>query len=170
MFLFSTLAQFSFAAAIEGAYFAGITLSRVPEKRVVMEDVRSIGYGFLIPLFFVYTGAQLNVGVFANVGALILSMVILIDAIFGKILGRGIGARIGGFNWHKSWQMGIGSIPRMEVALVSLAVAINAHAIKPEHVPLFVAATMIFVIVTTLLTPPMLKWSFRKEIAALQKK
>lgn len=170
MLLFSTLAQYSFAAAIEGAYFAGITLSRVPEKRVIMEDVRAIGYGFFIPLFFVYTGAQLNIGVFANMGALILATVILVDAIFGKILGRGIGARIGGFNWHKSWQMGVGSIPRMEVALVSLAVAISAHAIRPEHIPLFVAATMIFVIVTTLLTPPMLKWSFRKEIAALEKK
>ncbi len=167
MLLFATLAQFSFAAAIEGAYFAGITLSRTPEKRVMIEDVKSIGYGFLIPLFFVYTGAQLNIGVFTNVGALILATVILVDAIFGKILGRGIGARIGGFNWHKSWQMGIGSIPRMEVALVSLAVAISAHAIQPQHVPLFVAATMIFVIVTTLLTPPMLKWSFRKEIAEL---
>ena len=166
MLLFSALAQFSFGAAIEGAYFAGIVLSRLPAKRVITQDVKAIGYGFLIPMFFVYTGAQLDIGVFANVNALILAAVILIAAIFGKILGRGIGARIGGFNWHKSWQMGIGSIPRMEVALVSLTVAVTApsHPISKQHVPLFIAATMVFVTVTTLLTPPMLKWSFRKEL------
>ncbi len=166
MLLFSALAEYSFGAAIEGAYFAGIVLSRLPAKKIITEDVRAIGYGFLIPLFFVYTGAQLDIGVFLNENALILAAVILIAAIFGKILGRGIGARIGGFNWHKSWQMGIGSIPRMEVALVSLTVAITApsHPISNQHVPLFIAATMVFVIVTTLITPPLLKWSFRKEI------
>ena len=66
--------------------------------------------------------------------------------------------------------MGIGSIPRMEVALVSLTVAITApsHPIQDQHIPLFIAATMVFVIVTTLITPPLLKWSFRKEIREMQ--
>ncbi len=170
MLLFSSLAEFSFGAAIEGAYFAGIVLSRLPAKKIITEDVRAIGYGFLIPLFFVYTGAQLDAGVFLKEDALVLAAVILLAAIFGKILGRGIGARIGGFDWHKSWQMGIGSIPRMEVALVSLTVAITApsHPIRDAHIPLFIAATMVFVIVTTLITPPLLKWSFRKEIREMQ--
>ncbi len=166
MLLFSSLAEYSFGAAIEGAYFAGIVLSRLPAKKIITEDVKAIGYGFIIPVFFVYTGAQLDVGVFFNENALVLAAVILIAAIFGKIIGRGIGARIGGFNWRKSWQMGIGSIPRMEVALVSLTVAITSpsHPISSEHVPLFIAATMVFVIVTTLITPPLLKLSFKKEI------
>ncbi len=172
MLLFSAFAQYSITAAIEGAYFAGITLSRVKEKRIINEDAKAIGYGLLIPLFFVYTGAQLDIGVFLKKDALMLAGVILLAAIFGKILGRGIGARIGGFNWHKSWQMGIGSIPRMEVALVSLTVAITSptHPIPPQHVPLFLAATMVFVIVTTLLTPPLLKWAFRKEIMEMKEK
>ena len=170
MLLFASLAEFSFGAAIEGAYFAGIVLSHLPIKKIISEDVRAIGYGLLIPLFFVYTGAQLDLGVFLNMNALILATVILVDAIFGKILGRGIGARIGGFNWHKSWQMGVGSIPRMEVALVSLTVGITAGAIKPQHIPYFIAATMIFVTVTTLITPPLLKLSFRKEIKEREEK
>jgi len=172
MLLFSALAQYSITAAIEGAYFAGITLSRVNEKRIIIEDIKAIGYGLLIPLFFVYTGAQLDVGVFIQKDALILAGGILLVAIFGKLLGRGIGARIGGFDWHKAWQMGIGSIPRMEVALVSLTVAITSplHPIPPEHVPLFLAATMVFVIVTTLITPPLLKISFKKEIEELNKR
>ncbi len=168
MFLFSALAQFSFQAAIEGAYFAGIVLSRLRVKRVIIEDVKAIGYGMLIPMFFVYTGAQMDLGVFLEKQALILSAVILLAAIFGKILGRGIGARIGGFPWRKAWQMGVGSIPRMEVALVSLSVAISAGAIQPQNIPVFVGATMLFVIVTTLITPPLLKLSFKKELEEMK--
>ncbi len=170
MLLFSALAQFSFAAAIEGAYFAGITLSRVPEKRMISNDVKVIGYALLIPIFFVYTGAQLDVGVFTRLDAVILGIVIIVIAIVGKVIGRGIGARIGGFDWHKSFQMGIGSIPRMEVALVSLTLAITSGAVPQKDAQLFIAATMLFVTVTTLITPPLLKWAFKKEIEEMKEK
>ncbi len=170
MLLFSALAQYSFAAAIEGAYFAGITLSKVPEKRIFINDVKVIGYGLLIPVFFVYTGAQLDLGVFTHPDAVILGGIIIVIAIVGKLIGRGIGARIGGFDWHRAIQMGIGSIPRMEVALVSLTLAITSGAVPKQHAQLFIAATMLFVIVTTLLTPPLLKWAFRKEIEELKRK
>lgn len=170
MLLFSALAQYSFAAAIEGAYFAGITLSRVPEKRIFSNDVKVIGYGLLIPLFFVYTGAQLDLGVFTNLQATVLGIIIIVIAIAGKVIGRGIGARIGGFDWHKSLQMGIGSIPRMEVALVSLTLAITSGAVPKEHAQLFIGATMLFVIVTTLITPPLLKWAFKREIEEMKMK
>jgi len=170
MLLFSALAQYSFAAAIEGAYFAGITLSRVPEKRIFSNDVKVIGYGLLIPLFFVYTGAQLDLGVFTNLQAIVLGIIIIVIAIAGKVIGRGIGARIGGFDWHKSLQMGIGSIPRMEVALVSLTLAITSGAVPKEHAQLFIGATMLFVIVTTLITPPLLKWAFKREIEEMKMK
>ncbi|MCD6370560.1 MAG: cation:proton antiporter [Thermoplasmata archaeon] len=170
MLLFSALAQYSFSAAIEGAYFAGIILSNVPEKRIFSNDIKVIGYGLLIPVFFVYTGAQLDLGVFSNLHAVILGIVIIVIAIVGKVIGRGIGARIGGFDWHKSIQMGIGSIPRMEVALVSLTLAITSGAISKEHAQLFIGATMLFVTITTLITPPLLKWAFRKEIEEMKKK
>jgi len=66
--------------------------------------------------------------------------------------------------------MGIGSIPRMEVALVSLTLAITSGAVPKEHAQLFIGATMLFVIVTTLITPPLLKWAFKREIEEMKMK
>jgi Kef-type K+ transport system membrane component KefB len=174
MFLFAALAEGWFAAAIEGAFMMGLILSKLPEGKRMMEDVRAIGYGLLIPFFFVHTGAMLNLTVFEHRNALILATVMSTIAILGKIIGRGFGAWITAWgrgrdflftkeNFWMSLQMGIGSIPRTEVALVDLMVAIQGGAIPPKDAPEFIAATLIFITVSVLVTPPMLKWAFKAE-------
>ncbi|WP_297515064.1 cation:proton antiporter [Thermococcus sp.] len=175
MFVFAALAEGWFAAAIEGAFMMGLVLSKLPEGKRLMDDVRAIGYGLLIPFFFVHTGAMLNLTVFKNANALVLAAVLTTIAVVGKVLGRGFGAWITAWgrgrdflftkeNFWMSLQMGIGSIPRTEVALVDLMVAIHGGAIPPEDAPEFIAATLIFITVSVLITPPLLKWAFRREI------
>ncbi|BAA30706.1 cation:proton antiporter [Pyrococcus horikoshii] len=177
MFIFAALAEDWFAAAIEGSFMAGLILSKLPEGKRIMEEVRSIGYGFLIPLFFVHTGAMLNLTVFKNIEAFKLAFVLTTIAVVGKVIGRGFGAwltawgRGRGFlftkqNFRMSLQMGIGSIPRTEVALVDLMVAIHGGAISSGNVPKFIAATLIFITVSVLITPPLLKWAFKEEVEA----
>jgi len=169
MFLFSALAERWFAAAIEGAFMAGLVLSKLPEGRKVAEDVKAIGYGFLIPVFFVHTGAMLNLKVFGSRDALVLAAVLTSIAIIGKVVGRGIGAMIMGWDFKKSLQMGIGSIPRTEVALVDLMVAIHGGAIPPSDAQKFIAATLIFITVSVLITPPLLKWAFKEDVERRKK-
>lgn len=175
MFLFAALAEGWFAAAIEGAFMMGLVLSKLPEGKRLMEDVRAIGYGLLIPFFFVHTGAMLNLTVFENANALVLAAVLTTIAVVGKIIGRGFGAWITAWgrgrnflftreNLWMSLQMGIGSVPRTEVALVDLMVAIHGGAIPPKDAPEFIAATLIFITVSVLITPPLLKWAFKREI------
>ncbi len=163
MLVFAAFAQMTVQAAIEGAFFAGIILGTTAESKIIDEDVKALSYGFFIPLFFIYIGSLIDLKVFLDIRAIILAVVIVIVAIVGKVIGRAVGARIGGFNWIESLQMGIGSIPRMEVALVSVMIAIKAGAIKGDLADIFLAATMIFVTVTTLITPPLLKWAFSLE-------
>ena len=169
MFLFSALAERWFAAAIEGAFMAGLVLSKLPEGRKVAEDVKAIGYGFLIPIFFVHTGAMLNLKVFGSRDALVLAAILTSIAIIGKVVGRGIGAMIMGWDIKKSLQMGIGSIPRTEVALVDLMVAIHGGAIPPSDAQKFIAATLIFITVSVLITPPLLKWAFKEDVERRKK-
>jgi len=175
MFLFAALAEGWFAAAIEGAFMMGLILSKLPEGKRIMEDVRAIGYGLLVPFFFVHTGAMLNFRVFGNGDAITLAVVLSVIAIVGKVLGRGFGAWITAWgrgrdflftkeNFWMSLQMGIGSIPRTEVALVNLMVAIHGGAIPQEDAQKFIAATLIFITVSVLITPPLLKWAFKRDI------
>ncbi|WP_457753770.1 cation:proton antiporter [Thermococcus sp.] len=169
MFLFSALAEKWFSAAIEGAFMAGLVLSKLPEGRKIAEDVKAIGYGFLIPIFFVYTGAMLDLKVFMSRDALALAAVLTSIAVIGKVVGRGIGAMMMGWNFKKSLQMGIGSIPRTEVALVDLMVAIHGGAIPQSDAQKFIAATLIFITVSVLITPPLLKWAFKEDVEKMKK-
>lgn len=169
MFLFSALAQHWFDAAIEGAFMAGIVLSRLPEGKKLMEEVKSIAYGLVVPIFFVYTGAMLDLRVFASRDALALAAFLSVVAVVGKVAGRGFGALIMGWDFKKSLQMGIGSIPRTEVALVDLMVAIHGGAIPQSDAQKFIAATLIFISISVLITPPLLKWAFREDVEAMKK-
>ena len=168
MFLFSALAEHWFDAAIEGAFMAGLVLSKLPEGKRIMEDVKAIAYGFLVPVFFVYTGAMLDLRVFTSFDALSLAAVLTTIAVVGKVVGRGLGTLIMGWSARKALQMGISSIPRTEVALVNLMVAIHGGAIPESDAPKFIAATLIFITVSVLITPPLLKWAFKEEVEAMK--
>ncbi|WP_048150373.1 cation:proton antiporter [Palaeococcus ferrophilus] len=169
MFLFSALAQHWFDAAIEGAFMAGLVLSKLPEGKKLIDDVKAIAYGLVVPVFFVYTGAMLDLRVFGSVDALALAAVLTVVAVVGKVVGRGFGAVIMGWSMKKALQMGIGSIPRTEVALVDLMVAIHGGAIPQSDAQKFIAATLIFITVSVLITPPLLKWAFREDVEAMKR-
>jgi Kef-type K+ transport system membrane component KefB len=164
MFIFSAFAEVAFQAAIEGAFVLGIIVNKC--EKGLNEDVKSVTYGFAAPLFFIYIGSIVNVTVFGQGEMLLFAAAVVACAIFGKISGRGAFARAGGFTWKESLQMGVGSVPRMEVALISLAISIDAGIFSPEHQPIAVATAMVFVTVTTLITPMLLKRTFKAEIAA----
>jgi len=79
-----------------------------------------------------------------------------IVAIVTKLFGSGIGARLTGFNNGSSLRVGAGMISRGEVALIIAAIGLESNLLKAE---LF-TAIVIVVILTTLVTPPMLKVLF----------
>ena len=85
-------------------------------------------------------------------------LVISIAAILGKLIGSGLGAKLGDFSWRESIQLGIGMISRGEVGLIVAAVGLEAGLISPS---LF-SAIIGMVLITTLVTPPMLRASFAK--------
>jgi len=82
--------------------------------------------------------------------------ILVIVAVVSKVLGSGIGARLGGFTSRESLRVGVGMISRGEVGLIVASVGVSAGLIKTE---LFSIVTLI-VLVTTLITPPLLRQAF----------
>ena len=155
-------------AGIIGAFVAGILIGHSFKSRKIIDDVQAIGYGFFIPLFFVWVGASLLDGFsrdfssFAAIG--LLALVIIFVAIVGKIVGCGIGAKLAGMKNRESLQIGVGMIPRMELALIIVSAAISHGLLsspKVEHQIL--ATTVLLTIATTLITPFLIKTTFKKQ-------
>lgn len=147
-------------AAITGAFLAGLVLARSPLRDRIESSIGVIAYGFFVPVFFVDIGLSTDArNLFgANFGFF---LVITLVAVIGKVLGAGLGGLWGGLNRREALQLGIGMISRGEVGLIVASVGISEGLISSEAFSAIVGV----VIVTTLVTPPLLRASFPKPAA-----
>jgi len=149
-------------APIVGAYAAGLILERVHYQgfsdrgeQHLEELVRPIS-GFLVPIFFVMMGLRVELAGMLDSSQLGLAIVLIVAAILGKqacALG-GLGTTL------DKLSIGIGMIPRGEVGLIfaSLGLTMMVHGERIVD-PAMYSTIVLMVLVTTVLTPPALKWS-----------
>lgn len=151
-------------AAITGAYFSGVVFSMTEHRHKVSHEINRIATIMFTPVFFVSIGMGVDLGSAAS--AIGFGSIFIVLAVFGKIVGCGLGARLSGFNGREAFQVGFGMIPRAEVAIIIANLGLKMEVID-NHV---MASVILMVLVTTLVTPSLLKWSFtekKKEATAV---
>lgn len=144
-------------AAITGAFLAGLLLTRSPLKDRIQSDITTLAYGIFVPIFFTYVGLSADARDLAAEN-LWLSLAMIGVAVISKVLGVGLGARWAGFSPREAVQLGVGMMSRGEVGLIVASLGIAQSIISQ---PIFSAAVGM-VIVTTLLTPPLLRVLFAR--------
>ena len=149
--------MFGGMAAITGSFIAGLMFSRTRQKPDIDRGMKALSYSFFVPIFFINIGLNVDVSTI-NLNTIWIMLLISFAAIIGKIIGAGGGAKIGKFTWREAMQLGIGMVSRGEVGLIVAAVGLESGLISLE---LF-SAIIGMVLITTVLTPPMLRASFSK--------
>lgn len=144
--------QFFGIADITGAYFAGLMLCTSKVDPYVARRSEIPSYLIFSPVFFASVGLKVTLGGM-DAGIWIFAVLLLVIAIFSKVVGCGLGARLCGCNSREALQIGVGMISRGEVALI---VAQKGSQCGMLDNRLF-APIVLVVIVTTLLTPILLK-------------
>lgn len=166
LLLYSFFADKAGISGIIGAFVAGILIGQNVRSSKITDDVKAIGYGFFIPIFFVYIGSSLWEGGIEDIGSyasiLIIAVIIIIVAIVGKIIGCFIGAKISGLRNIEALQIGIGMIPRMELALIIVTASISHGLLVGNTAHTLLVVTIIMTIVTTLVAPFLIKATFKK--------
>ena len=147
-------------AAITGAFLAGLMFARSPFKDRIESGISILAYGFFVPIFFVNVGLSANARVLTGESLWLLVAMIGV-AVISKVIGSGLGARIGGFSNLESLQLGAGMVSRGEVGLIVASVGIAEGLISPDIFAVIVGV----VIVTTLLTPALLRSLFARKSA-----
>lgn len=167
-FLLSWLASAIGLAPIVGAFAAGLILEDVHFKDFTQRGEHGLGElvapisAFLVPVFFVLMGMRTNLAVFAEPGVLGLAAALIAAAILGKqlcalgVIGTGV----------DRLSVGLGMIPRGEVGLIFANVGL-ALVVAGEHIvdQSTFSAVVVMVMVTTVVTPPALKWSLGRSSA-----
>lgn len=145
-------------AAITGAFLVGLAFARSPHHREIERSLATLTYAFFVPLFFVSIGLQADLRAVSGESWLF-GLALVVVAILSKILGSGLGAFWGGLSRGEAVRLGIGMISRGEVGLIVASVGLNQGLIDTT----VFAEIVLVVLVTTLLTPLLLRWVYARE-------
>ncbi|MEM1062158.1 MAG: cation:proton antiporter [Planctomycetota bacterium] len=162
----SFLANFVGLAPIVGAFAAGLILEdaqyRDLEKRenVQLEEAIRPLTALLVPIFFVEMGMEVNLASFGDFNVLLLGGAITVIAFIGKQV-CSFGVIEPGLN---KLAVGLGMVPRGEVGLIFASVGrelkVNGHRVVDDGI---YSAVVVMVMITTMVTPPLLKWAMTKD-------
>ena len=132
---------------IVASFLTGLFLGKTIESRDIMRRLKSIGRGFLIPIFFIVVGMDTNVGIFIKgINYIFLALSILFGLMFSKILGGWIYSKMKNLNMKL---LGVVFFPQLGATLAATKVGQNYGLIDES---LF-SSVVIMAIITSLLTP-----------------
>jgi Kef-type K+ transport system membrane component KefB len=143
-------------AAITGAFIVGVALSNSQTKDEIEAGIHTLTYAFFVPIFLVGIGLTANARLL-SASDLGLAAAICGVAILSKVIGAGAGAKLGGTTWTEALRVGVGMVSRGEVGLIVAGVGVTARVIEAD----VFTVVVIMVLVTTLVTPPLLRLMFR---------
>ena len=150
--------QFFGVADIMGAYAAGLMISCTPKAKYIELKFEPLSYLFLTPIFFANVGINTVVSGM-NQDMILFTVLLLAWAIVSKIIGCGLGARACKFTPEESLQVGVGMVCRGEVALIVADRGLSMGVLSQT----LLAPVIIMVVGSTIVTPIMLGWVFRKS-------
>jgi monovalent cation:proton antiporter-2 (CPA2) family protein len=153
-FFFAWVAEMTGVAGIIGAFAAGVALSTTKYKHDIEHKVEPIAYSIFVPVFFVSIG--LNVSFEGIAGQIWLIVVMTVIAVFTKLVGSGVGARLTGFDKKGSLGIGAGMVSRGEVALIIATTGLSAELLDQQYF----TSMVLVIILTTLIAPILLKRIF----------
>ena len=145
-------------APIVGAFAAGLVIRRTAQFHNIETNIKPVS-DFLVPVFFVAVGAQVDVRVLnpftdGNSQVLAVALILFVVAFAGKymsaigVFGRGIRRGV----------VGIGMVPRGEVGLIFAQIGYNNG--KGVFDKEFFSAIVLTVMLTTFVVPPLLQRGF----------
>lgn len=153
-FLAAVICESVGLAMIIGAYSVGLAFSNTPVAEKLIEEMRGV-YHIFVPVFFVVLGMLVNFTAMKE--AVAFGLVISVFAILGKFVGCGFAGLGCGFNLLGSTRIGLGMIPRGEVALIIAGYGLTRGVVDPEMFGVAIMMTMI----TTCLAPILLVRVFK---------
>ncbi|WP_166702244.1 cation:proton antiporter [Bacillus albus] len=161
-FSFAYFGELLGIAGIIGAFAAGIAISQTNYKHEVEKKVEPIAYAMFVPVFFVSIGMNITFDGIGDQIWFILALTVI--AVLTKLIGCGLGARMTGFDAKSSAIIGSGMVSRGEVALIIAGTGLSSGLLAQDYF----TAIVIVVILTTMITPPMLKYTFGAKDKAMK--
>jgi len=149
--------------SIVGAFIAGLLISEIlPRATLESEKLQSFGYGFFVPLFFIFTGAKVNlVAVFTNMSNVTVLLVIIAVGMLAKVVSVAVATRLSGVkSTRRSIAFGLFHTARLSLILAAADISIRLGLIGERLFSIFV----ILAVVTSTVAPALGKFMLGKKV------
>lgn len=150
--LASGLAESFGLAMIIGAYSIGLALSDTRLKERIERPIMEGLYPALVPVFFVVMGMLVDVREMG--GTIVFSLILTALAIVSKVVGSGLPALGVGFTKAGSLRVGVGMLPRGEVALIIAGIGLARGVIGTDLFGVSILMTVVTTFLAAILLVP----------------
>ncbi|MFN3649263.1 MAG: cation:proton antiporter [Armatimonadota bacterium] len=159
MMLSAAVTQFIGVHAVLGAFVVGILLreTAVVNERV-LHPLETVTTAIFAPIFFAAAGLHVNLGVLLQPALLGFAVLITAAACIGKIVGCFFGAWWGGAPFWNAVSVGVGTNARGAMGLIVGILGFSLGILTVDTFSLII----VMAVVTTAISPPLLRWSLRK--------
>jgi Kef-type K+ transport system membrane component KefB len=158
MFIFAYLAQQCGLAAITGAYAAGLLVGNTSLKRETLHGFNVIGQSFFIAIFFVNIGLEASLQSIHS--SILFVTLFILAAILTKIIGCTLAAKAFRLPTKESLRIGVGMVPRAEVALAVASIGLAQNIINRSDFSM----TILLCLCTAIVTPILLRITFKEAL------
>ena len=152
--------------ALFGAFMAGVIMpENMRFRNILIEKIEDVALVLFLPLFFVYTGLRTEIGLINSPSLWLVTLIISIVAVSGKLIGGAIASRFVGQSWKDSLTIGVLMNTRGLMELVVLNIGYDLGVLNAEIFSMMV----IMALVTTFMTGPSLTfidWIYKKRALA----
>ena len=145
-------------AAIIGAFLAGMAAAEADQRHTLERQLQPV-MAFLVPFFFVVTGANVRLSELSNLTALGMLLVVTLLAVISKLLGCGLGAW--SLGKRSALVIGTGMVPRGEVGIIVASLGKQAGVFSDTIYAIIIAMSLL----TSVMASPALKALLKSETA-----
>ena len=146
----AAVASFTGLAAIIGAFLAGMVVAESQQRHVLEKQIQPL-LAFLVPFFFVVTGAQVDLKELASGAAIGMLLFVTLLAVVSKLIGGGLGAL--SLGKKSALIVGVGMVPRGEVGIIVASLGQQAGVFSGRIYAVIIAMSLL----TSVIAPPVLK-------------
>jgi Kef-type K+ transport system membrane component KefB/nucleotide-binding universal stress UspA family protein len=159
MILMSLLTDLIGVHTVLGAFVVGILVGQSPIlTKHIEEQLRGLIVALFAPIFFAVAGREIDLTVMNSVYQLELAAAFILIASVGKVGGAFLGGTLSGLGHRASTALAVGMNARGSTEVIVATIGLSLGVLNRDLFTLIV----VMAIVTTLMTPPLLRWALHR--------
>ncbi|MFN2609066.1 MAG: cation:proton antiporter, partial [Acidimicrobiales bacterium] len=164
---FGAITQFLRLEAVLGAFIAGILVGQVKRfDERLRHTFEQVALGVFAPVFFAASGLRVDLGRLADPKVLGVGLLVLAIAIVGKFVGAYAGARATRLGHWEALSLGAGMNARGAMEIIVATIGLSRGILTPEMYSII----LMVAIVTSLMAPPILRWTLAHVEPSVEEK